>query len=55
MQLQDDNRDQGIKLEELLPSEPLQPISYDALVILLGKKIVIEGSRVLWEGWLMIF
>ncbi|XP_034937046.1 phosphatidylinositol 4-phosphate 3-kinase C2 domain-containing subunit beta isoform X1 [Chelonus insularis] len=33
--LQDDNRDQDLKLADILPNEPLQPISYDALVILL--------------------
>ncbi|XP_043267002.1 phosphatidylinositol 4-phosphate 3-kinase C2 domain-containing subunit beta isoform X2 [Venturia canescens] len=32
---QDDNRDQSITLEEILPNEPRQPISYDALLILL--------------------
>lgn len=35
-QLQDDNRDQCITLEDLLPNEPLQPISYNSLLILLG-------------------
>ncbi|XP_014237353.1 phosphatidylinositol 4-phosphate 3-kinase C2 domain-containing subunit beta isoform X2 [Trichogramma pretiosum] len=33
--LQDDNRDQCLKLEDLLPQEPAQPISYDTLLILL--------------------
>lgn len=33
--LQDDNRDQDMKLEDILPNEPLQPISYDTLLILL--------------------
>ncbi|EZA50776.1 Phosphatidylinositol-4-phosphate 3-kinase C2 domain-containing subunit alpha [Ooceraea biroi] len=33
--LQDDNRDQCLKLEDILPNEPLQPISYDTLIILL--------------------
>ncbi|XP_015599951.1 phosphatidylinositol 4-phosphate 3-kinase C2 domain-containing subunit beta isoform X3 [Cephus cinctus] len=33
--LQDDNRDQCLKLEDILPNEPLQPISYDTLLILL--------------------
>ncbi|XP_033209286.1 phosphatidylinositol 4-phosphate 3-kinase C2 domain-containing subunit beta isoform X2 [Belonocnema kinseyi] len=33
--LQDDNRDQCLNLEDLLPTEPLQPISYDTLLILL--------------------
>ncbi|XP_051160561.1 phosphatidylinositol 4-phosphate 3-kinase C2 domain-containing subunit beta isoform X2 [Leptopilina boulardi] len=33
--LQDDNRDQCVTLEDLLPNEPLQPISYDTLLILL--------------------
>lgn len=36
-QAQDDKRDQCIKLEDILPTEPLQPISYDTLLILLGK------------------
>ncbi|CAB0033361.1 unnamed protein product [Trichogramma brassicae] len=34
--LQDDNRDQCLKLEDLLPQEPAQPISYDTLLILLA-------------------
>ncbi|XP_011297544.1 phosphatidylinositol 4-phosphate 3-kinase C2 domain-containing subunit beta isoform X2 [Fopius arisanus] len=33
--LQDDNREQCIELEEILPNEPNEPISYDSLVILL--------------------
>ncbi|XP_012237472.1 phosphatidylinositol 4-phosphate 3-kinase C2 domain-containing subunit beta isoform X1 [Bombus vosnesenskii] len=33
--LQDDNRDQCLKLEDILPNEPVQPISYDTLLILL--------------------
>ncbi|XP_071564109.1 phosphatidylinositol 4-phosphate 3-kinase C2 domain-containing subunit beta isoform X3 [Temnothorax nylanderi] len=33
--LQDDNCDQTLKLEDILPNEPSQPISYDTLVILL--------------------
>ncbi|XP_044594663.1 phosphatidylinositol 4-phosphate 3-kinase C2 domain-containing subunit beta isoform X2 [Cotesia glomerata] len=33
--LQDDNRDQDLKLEDILPNEPLEPISYDTLIILL--------------------
>ncbi|XP_012259521.2 phosphatidylinositol 4-phosphate 3-kinase C2 domain-containing subunit beta isoform X3 [Athalia rosae] len=33
--LQDDNRDQCLRLEEILPNEPVQPISYDTLIILL--------------------
>ncbi|XP_043472101.1 phosphatidylinositol 4-phosphate 3-kinase C2 domain-containing subunit beta [Leptopilina heterotoma] len=33
--LQDDNRDLCVTLEDLLPNEPLQPISYDTLLILL--------------------
>ncbi|XP_076625671.1 phosphatidylinositol-4-phosphate 3-kinase catalytic subunit Pi3K68D isoform X4 [Colletes latitarsis] len=33
--LQDDNRDQCLKLEDILPNEPEQPISYDTLIILL--------------------
>nr|XP_050846088.1 phosphatidylinositol 4-phosphate 3-kinase C2 domain-containing subunit beta isoform X2 [Vespula vulgaris] len=33
--LQDDNQDQCLKLEDILPNEPLQPISYDTLLILL--------------------
>ncbi|XP_054004897.1 phosphatidylinositol 4-phosphate 3-kinase C2 domain-containing subunit beta isoform X1 [Hylaeus anthracinus] len=33
--LQDDNRDQCLKLEDILPNEPLQPISYETLLILL--------------------
>lgn len=35
-QLQDDNCDQCLRLEDILPNEPLQPISYDTLIILLG-------------------
>lgn len=35
-QLQDDNCDQSLKLEDILPNEPSQPISYDTLIILLG-------------------
>ncbi|XP_058806071.1 phosphatidylinositol 4-phosphate 3-kinase C2 domain-containing subunit beta isoform X2 [Phymastichus coffea] len=31
----DDNREQCLKLEDILPNEPLQPISYDTLLILL--------------------
>lgn len=38
-QLQDDNCDQYLKLEDILPNEPLQPISYDTLIILLGTAI----------------
>ncbi|XP_011867449.1 PREDICTED: phosphatidylinositol 4-phosphate 3-kinase C2 domain-containing subunit beta isoform X4 [Vollenhovia emeryi] len=33
--LQDDNCDQSLKLEDILPSEPSQPISYNTLLILL--------------------
>ncbi|XP_072757955.1 phosphatidylinositol 4-phosphate 3-kinase C2 domain-containing subunit beta isoform X8 [Anoplolepis gracilipes] len=33
--LQDDNCDQYLRLEDILPNEPLQPISYDTLIILL--------------------
>ncbi|XP_015112954.1 phosphatidylinositol 4-phosphate 3-kinase C2 domain-containing subunit beta [Diachasma alloeum] len=33
--LQDDNREQCLRLEEILPNEPNEPISYDSLVILL--------------------
>lgn len=33
--LQDDNREQCLKLEEILPNEPNEPITYDSLVILL--------------------
>ncbi|XP_076289347.1 phosphatidylinositol-4-phosphate 3-kinase catalytic subunit Pi3K68D isoform X2 [Lasioglossum baleicum] len=33
--LQDDNRDQCLKLEDILPNEPVQPISYETLLILL--------------------
>ncbi|CAB3363263.1 Hypothetical predicted protein [Cloeon dipterum] len=33
--LQDDNNDMTLTLEELLPTEPVRPITYDALVILL--------------------
>lgn len=39
-QVQDDNRDQYLKLEDLLPTEPSQPISYDTLLILLGNQSV---------------
>jgi hypothetical protein len=35
-QAQDDKRDGAISLEDLLPNEPVHPISYDALLILLG-------------------
>lgn len=38
LKLQDDNRDQCLKLEDILPNEPVQPISYDTLLILLGMK-----------------
>lgn len=44
-QLQDDNREQCITLEEILPSEPIQPISYDALLILLGKTIKTQFKK----------
>ncbi|XP_046429789.1 phosphatidylinositol 4-phosphate 3-kinase C2 domain-containing subunit beta isoform X2 [Neodiprion fabricii] len=33
--LQDDNRDQCLRLEEILPNEPVQTICYDTLIILL--------------------
>ncbi|XP_011630891.1 phosphatidylinositol 4-phosphate 3-kinase C2 domain-containing subunit beta isoform X2 [Pogonomyrmex barbatus] len=33
--LQDDNCDQFLRLEDILPNEPSQPISYDTLIILL--------------------
>ncbi|XP_020281891.1 phosphatidylinositol 4-phosphate 3-kinase C2 domain-containing subunit beta isoform X3 [Pseudomyrmex gracilis] len=33
--LQDDNRDQCLRLEDILPNEPAHPISYDTLLILL--------------------
>lgn len=33
--LQDDNRDKTLTLENLLPNEPVTPISYDSLLILL--------------------
>jgi hypothetical protein len=33
---QDDKRDGALSLEDLLPNEPVHPISYDALLILLG-------------------
>lgn len=33
--LNDDNQEKCLKLEDILPNEPLQPISYDTLVILL--------------------
>jgi hypothetical protein len=35
-QAQDDKRDGALSLEDLLPNEPVHPISYDALLILLG-------------------
>ena len=35
-QAQDDRRDGALSLEDLLPNEPVHPISYDSLLILLG-------------------
>jgi hypothetical protein len=35
-QAQDDKRDGALSLEDLLPNEPVHPISYDSLIILLG-------------------
>jgi hypothetical protein len=35
-QAQDDKRDGALSLEDLLPNEPVHPISYDSLLILLG-------------------
>jgi hypothetical protein len=35
-QAQDDKRDGALTLEDLLPNEPVHPISYDSLLILLG-------------------
>lgn len=37
VQSQDDERDKDLTLEDLLPKEPVQPISYETLLILLGK------------------
>lgn len=34
---QDDMRDVDIKLEDILPKEPVSSISYDDLMILLGE------------------
>lgn len=36
LQAQDDKRDTLLSLDDLLPKEPVQPISYDTLQILLG-------------------
>jgi len=38
-QSQDDKNDMTLTLEELLPSEPVKPITYDNLFILLGTEI----------------
>jgi hypothetical protein len=46
-QAQDDKRDAALSLEDLLPNEPVHPISYDSLLILLGTYNRFQGFGIL--------
>jgi hypothetical protein len=53
-QAQDDKRDGALSLEDLLPNEPVHPISYDSLIILLGMYNM-QVSRFWRHMFLMIY
>lgn len=48
-QAEDDKRDQQILLDDLLPKDPVQPISFDSLLILLGKLFYTKCMDRLWS------